>query len=304
MYPGAETVESAFFRYHLRASQALCKDNKNFTACQLLGNLCVMFMYNEDNFQNSLLSSTDACKEYLLITNGVDWPVAMPWLYYKASTPVEVLDKTDIVNKFRRGQKMQFVLVKYSATGRFLGIKNDTSEMQLCADSESVSSIAYSFTTTFKSACKLKFADLLKKRETYFYDLYLLVNSKDLYPVPILVDNIGVNQQSDRTKWKLTRRFFLVDNLSGRSDMTKDAIVVQYASSVELLYRLRGDGQIYPPLLKIKYTVVKAASSAGTDVGVTFKVAYEMDTVNIQRNIEVKLLLISRSSRYFCTFVY
>ena len=122
------------------------------------------------------------------------------------------------------------------------------------------------------------------------------MNDNELYPVPVLVDNIkvngdNVNQKSDRSKWKLTRRFFLVDNLSGRNDLTKDPVVIQYASSVEILYRLRGDGQIYPPLLKIKYVAV--AVSSNVDVTVTFRAAYEMDTSKIKRNIEVNISLCS-----------
>ena len=176
-YANVQTLESAYFRYHLRASQTLCKENQNFTACQILGNLCVMFMYNEDNYQNSRLSSTDACKEYLLVTSAyrgdfvnrlTDWPAVMPWLFYKVDTPVEVLDKTAIGTKFKRGQKMQFVLVKFAGNGTFLGIVNDTTDIQLCVMAESILSKAFSFTTTFKSQCKLKLRDLWKNRETIF----------------------------------------------------------------------------------------------------------------------------------------
>ena len=52
---GDKSIYSAFFRTNLRASQALCKKDSNFTACQLLGNLCVLLHY---------IQSGSACDEY------------------------------------------------------------------------------------------------------------------------------------------------------------------------------------------------------------------------------------------------
>ena len=48
-----------------------------------------------------------------------------------------------------------------------------------------------------------------------------------------------------------TRRFFLVDNLSGRKDVSETPQQLQYASKIDLHINLLHDGQIYYPLLKV-----------------------------------------------------
>ena len=83
-----------------------------------------------------------------------------------------------------------------------------------------------------------------------------------MYPIPVLVDNIQllgskVNQNSNRNYWKLTRRFFLIDKVSGKSSSNAQPSIIQYAEQLELNIRLREDGLIYPPLLKVKYKVLE-----------------------------------------------
>ena len=294
-----KSVESVFFKQNLRAAQAVCKNNKNFTACQLLGNLCVLYMYNEDNYQNTRISDTDACKEFLLISQDssvrnfvsrlADWPAFMPWLYYKADTAIEALDKSDITTVYNKGQSFRFALAVHTANGTFLGIRNDTLNLQLCADKPSKMNAAYSFSTSYSISCSISVSNLLNSK-TLFYDLYFFTSETELYAVPLLVENYKsgstyVNQGNDRSKWKLTRRFFLVDNLSGRTQLDRAPSLLRYAEKIELKFRLRNtNGQIYPPYMKIKYGSVEASKSS---VKVSFDVTYEMDTATITKNVEV-----------------
>ena len=294
-YPNGQIIESAFFRTHLRAAQSLCIQFQNYTACQILGNLCVLSMYNQDNFLNAALSNTDACKEYLLIVTSfrgdfvgrlTDWPVSMPWLYYKVDKPAEVLDETDIDMKFERRQYLKFAFVSYSARGTFLGISNDSSVLQLCPVDQTVASKAFYFTTPYSKECKVKLSEYLN-RETVFYDMYMFINNDEsLYPVPVLVGNIPENSNSDRSKWVLTRRFFLVDNVSGRTDTAKSSVVLQYAESIELNFRLRSDGQIFPPVMKVSYGAV-AVTGGSQNLNVKFSVSYEMNIDKVKQAIEV-----------------
>lgn len=294
-YPNGQIIESAFFRTHIRAAQSLCKRFQNYTACQILGNLCVLSMYNQDNYLNGALSATDACKEYLLIITSFkgdlvgrlrDWPVSMPWLYYKVDKPVEVLDKTDIDMKFERRQYLKFAYVSYRARGTFLGISNDSSVLQVCPIDQAVASKAFYFTTPYNIECKIKLSEYLN-RETIFYDMYMFINNDEsLYPVPVLVRNIPENRNSDRSKWVLTRRFFLVDNVSGQTDTTKSPVVIQYAESIDLNFRLRNDGQIFPPVMKVSYGAVTVTGDS-QKLNVKFSISYEMNVGKVKQAIEV-----------------
>ena len=290
---------SGYLRENFRAAKVLCEANQNFTACQLLGNLCVMLMYNEDR------AATDACKEYLKIVRGykfdfvsgiTDWPSTMPWLYYKADSSIEVLQKTNIAQTFSRGEKTKYNLVSYTGDGIFAGIKTDPTVLQLCPSQQAISQNAFLLTAPYTVTCRLS-ADRLLAMDSLFFDMYLVLgdNEESQYPVPVLVDNVQergtyVNRDTDQTKWKLNRRFFLVDKYSGLR-VSGDSIpkFVQYAASVELAYRLREDGLFYPPLLKVKYDelTLDEENLATQQVDLSFKVTYEMDTSQIEEAVKV-----------------
>lgn len=60
--------DSEFLYEHLRAAVGMCRfPYYNLTACQLLGNMCVMILYTLDN--NRLMATTDACSHYLTLLN-------------------------------------------------------------------------------------------------------------------------------------------------------------------------------------------------------------------------------------------
>ena len=300
---------SSYFKEHFPAAKVLCDENQNFTACQQLGNLCVMLHYNEDNAGRA---ATDACKEYLSLVRSystgsgltgfvegiTDWPETMPWLYYKAEVPNAVLTKTNIKKIFSRGEVVKYSLASYSVNGTFLGISTDATKIfHLCPKEDSIANKAFQMTTKYQTACQMSVADLLKK-ETVFYDMFLQVgdNDESLYPVPVLVDNLNVrgtfvNQDTDSNNWKLNRRFFLVDKYSGLRSLDHGALpnFVQYASLIELEYTLHEDGLFHPPLLKVKYDMVNVNSATmdDTKVNLEFKVSYKMDTSQLEENIKV-----------------
>mmetsp|Transcript_28647 Transcript_28647/g.35491 ORF Transcript_28647/g.35491 Transcript_28647/m.35491 type:complete len:94 (-) Transcript_28647:1697-1978(-) len=57
--------------------------------------------------------------------------------------------------------------------------------------------------------------------ENFFFELYLRDFNDNLIDVPLLVENTASesggypNQSDDRSRWILTRRFFLFDTVSG-----------------------------------------------------------------------------------------
>lgn len=295
---GDKSFDSRFFRSNLRAAQALCKTDSNFTACQLLGNLCVLLDY---------IQGGSACKEYtdlvnnkipLGIVNGDnrDWPVVMPWLFYEssASDAPEVLDKKEITKKFQRNEDIDFVLAVYTLNGSFVGYENGLDSIQMCKDRPSKMAAALKFATTYQSSCSIAVKEMAKM-PMFLYDMFLAVGD-DLYPVPVLMENYvkdseNVNEGSDRDKWVLTRRFYVVDNLIGISaGGNQELQYIRYPQKIELNIRLRSsDGEIYPPLLRIKYDALELndEDTLNSDKEVSFAITYEMDTSKIKKDTEV-----------------
>ena len=313
-YDNGVELESAFFAQNFVIAKKLCRDKLNYTACQLLGNLCVMLDYKNE--------VDNACREYLDLVNsppggqkkvqskeGVEnanWPEYMPWLYYinsQQDADVE-LNSEDILIKFRTGQSLPFVLAVYTTNGTFLGLKTDVSELQLCQDRPSRVAAADKFATLYENKCDLSLADLWQQKKMLFYDLYFKVTSDTLYAAPLVLENFkergsSVNKGDSFKSWKLLRRFFLVDNVSGRPKMANknakvtanEKQVIRIAEKVEIEFRLRNSkGQIFPPYIRIRYktmTVNEDILKRKPVVSVSFRVNYQMDTSSISRDVKV-----------------
>ena len=306
---GDKSFDSAFFRTNLRASQALCKKDSNFTACQLLGNLCVLLDY---------IQGGSACKEYTDLVNtkiplGVvnddnrDWPVVLPWLFYQSTSDApEVLDKKEITKTFQRNEDIGFVLAVYTLNGSFVGYEYGLDSLQMCKDRPSKMAAASKFATTYRSSCSIAVKEMTKM-PMFLYDMFLSLGD-DLYPVPVLMenyvkDNENVNEGSDRDKWILTRRFYIVDNLIGISaGGNQELQYIRYSPKIELNIRLRSsDGEIYPPMLRIKYDALDLndEDTLNSDKEVSFAITYEMDMSKIKKDTEV--FSPENSLKLFCT---
>lgn len=300
---GDKEISSSFFQSHLRAAQALCRDNSNFTACQLLGNLCVLLQYTQ--------TGNDACKQFTdLVTSqssiGVvndvnrDWPISMPWLFYQnsANNAPEVLDKKDITKKFQTSEDMNFVFAVFTLNGSFIGYETGLDVLQICKDRPSKMSAASKFATTYQSSCSIAVKELMKK-PMFLYDMYLVLDKK-LYPVPLLVENYmdgdeKVNEGTNRETWKLTRRFYIVDNLVGMS-ADQPLQWVRYSEKIELSIRMRStDGEIFPPMLRIRYKDLDVTDEEilNGNQDASFAVSYEMDTSKITKDVEVQCISMS-----------
>lgn len=296
-YDNDKTIVSSFFKENFQAAQALCKEHQNFTACQLLGNLCVLLDYTRDLAQSN--TQSDACKVYIDISankekvkGNPDWPINMPWLYYKErdQDAVDTLDRRDIKTRFIANGDLSFTLAIFTLNGSFVGLENDTSRLQICQDRQTKMNAASKFATTFSASCSVPVSKLLSM-PMYFYDMFILLDKKELYAIPVLLQNYvfkneRVNTESDRTNFQLTRRFFLVENLVGRTSANEKVTMIRYAKEIEVIIRLRSsNGEIYPPYLKITYDsidVSNAAEVARSSKSVSYKVTYEMNDKDIK----------------------
>ena len=301
-YDNGVEIKSSFLQNNFATAKTYCEEKLNFTACQLLGNMCVMLDYKPD--------SDNPCREYLNFVSSppggqqkmkgkddeenANWPEYMPWLYYLNSRQDadDELNREDIAIKFETEQSLPFVLAVYAANGTFIELKMDITELQMCKDRTSKLNAANKFATLYENSCDLRVDELWQQQEMFFYDLYLKSSSNSLYAVPLVLENHESNQADSFKSWKLFRRFFLVDNLSGRPADDPDADkVIRVAEMLQINIRLRnGQGQIYPPYIKVRYKTIKindAILEREPTVRVSFQVLYEMDTSSISRDVKV-----------------
>lgn len=308
------TLTSAWFLKNLQASASACWLYSNLTACQALGNMCVMNM-------NSLSSSsTDACGlfQYIyantarlgIVHSIAYWRHNLPWLYYgdQPGLASQVLETNHFPTVFSfkgksRDVKLQFIAASYDAAGNFLQWQSlEGGILQLCPDTQAKLNAAYTFGTTYEQSCKISVSKiLLDFANPIFYDLFLEYNGDNgqyLWAVPVLNLNLQyremyVNQGSNMNNWLLTRRFFLVDALSGKeNDLGKLPKVVRIASKIAISIRLVSHtqrGTIYPPLITIAYTDVLVQNPDTQSVMVSFSVNYEMNQSEAQIQTDIAL---------------
>lgn len=285
-------IESSYYGRNLRAAEALCKKYSNFTACQLFGNLCVLHDYTGEVCDRYKALVRE--KKAKLVNDNSDWPAYMPWLvYYKetAGEAPDILDKKEITETFERNEDIEFLLVVYTLNGSFVGYENGLDSLQICKERPSKMASASKFATTYKSSCSVPVDDL-ENMPMFLYDMFIDLGDK-IYPVPVLMENYvsgneKVNENSDRTKWQLTRRFFVVDNKIGISPGSKELEFIRYSSKIEVNIRLRSsDGEIYPPMLRIRYEPLEVKDKAKSSIEMSFAVTYEMDLTKIKKDTEV-----------------
>ncbi|XP_013392661.1 meckelin-like, partial [Lingula anatina] len=228
-------VTSAFFRDNLGASYEMCKFDSttgkygNLTACQTLGNMCMLTYYKDISTVGSSGSAINrkACELYDLVkgSSSQDWPPNMPWLYYSENGK-NVLDDTGITQDYyvspsHANSKLKLIVAKYALNGTFLGLENVTGDtLQICSGNLKMLNAALQFGTTYSLSCQVSMDDLWdeNKYPLIFYDLYLEFTdssgARKLYAVPVLIENIDSTKHTatNQEEWKMTRRFFLIDN--------------------------------------------------------------------------------------------
>ncbi|KFP62289.1 Meckelin, partial [Cariama cristata] len=304
------TLASAWFLKNLQSSASACWSYSNLTACQALGNMCVMNM-------NSLSSSsTDACGlfQYIYVNTArlgivhsiTFWRHNLPWLYYgdQPGLASQVLVSLFLYVFYHQDVRLQFIAASFDAAGNFLKWQSlEGGILQLCPDTQTKLNAAYAFGTTYQQSCKISVSKILSDfANPIFYDLFLEYDGDNgqqyLWAVPVLNLNLQynemfVNQGSNRNNWLLTRRFFLVDALSGiENDLGKLPRVIRIASKITISIRLVSHtqrGTIYPPLITIAYTDVLVQNPETQSVMVSFSVNYEMNQSEAQIQTDITL---------------
>jgi len=156
-----------------------------------------------------------------------------------------------------------------------------------------------SFGTWKRIKCDIDINRVFRTNDTVFYDPYFIDSDGKYYPMPVVVENYrdasGATPNADGGDYYyqetfgstavLTRRFFIVDNLSGRtSTYYSSPDVVRVIERAGILMHIRNPdnpGKIYPPRLVIKYHEVDVKGlDANTkyERETQFGIAYAMET--------------------------
>ena len=142
-----------------------------------------------------------------------------------------------------------------------------------------------------------------------FYELYLQDYDGALVDIPVLIRNFYDSNgaqpndasQTDETKWRLVRRFFMFDSISGvegtaNYDAGVVSSVIRYPLTVTLQINLDPNNpeMIYPPLLIIEYRE-RSTTTIVTDslATVTFTSEYAMDTTNFWKVTKIVFIIIN-----------
>ncbi|XP_016343558.1 meckelin isoform X2 [Sinocyclocheilus anshuiensis] len=311
----ANSVLSAWFSNFMYSSAAACLLFSNQTACQSLGNMCVMNMHSFSTINN------DACGLYNTVYRATAaqgssqdvsyWRANLPWLYYGdqlgLASRIIQNEPLPVGFSFKGAQKntdIELQAAVYSVRGEFLRWESvGGGNLQLCPDTLTRQQSAFTFGTAYKQSCVLSVSELLNGYpEPVFYDVFLVIQKpqedKHLLAVPLLNINQQFNGQftnegSNMNNWLLTRRLMLVDTLSGRQNsLSASPGVIRVASNIKIGFQLVPNtqkGQVYPPLMTVTYSDIPVTDPTTQTVTVSFSLEYTMDQEEARVKTDIAL---------------
>jgi len=166
----------------------------------------------------------------------------MPWIYYMTNTyPTpgsNVLHESGRV-KFRASfsyvnkdygilKQLKFKIATYDMLGNFYGFEDLSQQLFLCSTSQDQLDRLTSIGTILKNSCSIDLSSLLNsstlpRNANLFFEMYMVDYDGDLIDVPIKIQNLinengaEPNQEAVMDNWILTRRFMVIDTISGIS---------------------------------------------------------------------------------------
>lgn len=140
---------------------------------------------------------------------------------------------------------LRFKLARYAVNGTFLGLDDLSSQLQLCTEHPDKAKSFARFGTYYENKCLIDLNTLLDAPEPELYDLYFEDANEKLFPVPVKLYNLRVNNKLvnfdasgneifDSSSVILNRRFFLYDNVSGKQNRNAETKVLVYAKHISL----------------------------------------------------------------------
>ena len=277
-------------------------NNKVKKSCQILANLCVLAMYS---------ATLPQCSYFLNSSREND---VLPWIYYDESINAETyiynetkvpfnvsLDKDDDLNQF----DLNFYADSWDIEGNYYGREKLKDELILCSDNYNDTQNYLSFGSTIIKECFINITRFLSRKEykMRFYELYLYKEGSEYIDVPIYIPNIrydtvGTYQARENfadimSQWKLVRRFYIVDNLSGISNYTNTTVhtgTISYPREIRLVVQIQNKNkvsEIFLPYLNITYFALPLSTSASPLVKVKFYSEYTMNLDNFMKGAKI-----------------
>ena len=195
----SDIFSSWYFSQYLIPVYRTCQrySKRNVTACQALGNMCVLNLYNAYS-QNA--GQLDACTAFNSVVkspnaavNSVVWGDYMPWLFYTQSFSAYA-NSYSLAGINGNGQYLTitydakcsssalgFYAAKYELGGKFISFGElNVAELQLCYVLRSGNNVPADISpfaaTNYKQSCSVSVQALLDYgTKPIFYDIYLKV---------------------------------------------------------------------------------------------------------------------------------
>ncbi|XP_051153232.1 meckelin [Leptopilina boulardi] len=271
-----QTFESYYLKKNLQLATYLCKD-ENKTECEHLSNMCAL----------TLFSNEAACNFIRLKDSS---------LFYKEDT-ISIINSKNISQKYNLDKHsnkstIDLKVIKYSLEGEFESIDVPYIFNEL---------LYVRFGVNIHKQQKIMTKELMERKMEFLipYLAYNNENKVNLHSLPILVQQI--NENKEISQWKLVRKFFLVDSVTGRKSIKKsvnDSLKsdhelsgLRYLKSLEILIKvqsLEDHGKIFPPLFIIQYDeLTKQQILNDEQVLVDVKVTFVASEQNITKIIGI-----------------
>jgi hypothetical protein len=180
-------------------------------------------------------------------------------------------------------------------------------QLILCSESIDDSERLRTFGSLYTKSCSIDLSKYLSRDyKMYFYELFLFNPiTNDLIDVPIMIENVPnpkytsegnnfFNGNNSPENWILTRRFFLIDNLSGLQtlnsfkSMNDKPIAIRFPKVIKLIVLLQNssEAKIMLPYFEIIYSS-KLSSLLDNFPNVTVKIIsdYKMDITTFKNTM-------------------
>lgn len=178
-----------------------------------------------------------------------------------------------------------------------------TNQFNLCSENNYEDGEKYrSFGSLLVQTCEIDLTKYLSRNYTmYFYELFLLdPKTQKLIDIPVMIDNIPnpksldaklSNNGTSPENWILTRRFFIIDNLSALQNSNSfntgigDPIAIRFPKLIKMIILLQNsrEPKIMTPYFEILYKA-KLTSVMRNFPSVSVKLIseYKMDIENFK----------------------
>ncbi|KAJ3236213.1 Meckelin [Chytriomyces hyalinus] len=253
---------SDYFANYMESATLFCRNDWNEASCQMLGNMaqCVLQFYDTSSTACSLYAQIYQTRPVSKESKVFNRRIGMPWLYYSEIPSQIALVVPNITVNLSNPPKtgmLNFVLAAYSAAGEFLGYQYLKNQFSFCTNSDISDTPWLAVGHNYRVTCKINIANVVNSTiDTIFYDPFLLDDAGNYIPVPVRILNLAQNQYGYDFNYAgdvFTRRFFLIDNISGVSKGKLQVLRVPTSISFSIMKTIENTGQIYLPIMDIMY---------------------------------------------------